>query len=270
MEGRRIGIRIGIETRRMKNALTSQIGSILSWQRLKASLSAVLTPILLCAGPLGGEVSSALAATLADLTSGGSSSGVIVGQLIATGSVSVNDKNLPSGSSVFNNSLIKVACSAGSQAFVKLGNAGLVELRPGAQLLLRFSDNQIVGELRQGDIRIRHADGVRVAIVTSTGLVTSNENGATLIRASSRMIDGCDRSVDKSTIASVEGTTTAPQKGTGSAARSGGRAAAGSGGAATGLSPTALAALLFSVGIVGGITIVALTNPGPQVSPVTP
>src|SRR5262249_26479582 len=64
----------------------------------------------------------------------------IVGQLIVTGSVTVNEKRAITGTSVFTDSRIAVACAKGNLAIVNLGKLGRIELSSGSKLLLRFSD----------------------------------------------------------------------------------------------------------------------------------
>lgn len=96
--------------------------------------------------------------------------GQIVGQLIVTGAVTVNDKKAISGTSVFNNSRLSVACAGGNRAIVSLGRLGRIELNPGAQLLLRFADGLISGELVTGRIIVNAPAGVKVAINTPEGV----------------------------------------------------------------------------------------------------
>jgi hypothetical protein len=79
----------------------------------------------------------------------------LVGQLVSYGAVMINNRRAPTGSTVFNNSLIKVPCEPGNSAIIRIGTAGVIELKSGAQLQLTFSAGQIGGDLREGSIRVR-------------------------------------------------------------------------------------------------------------------
>src|SRR5262245_36871315 len=74
----------------------------------------------------------------------------LVGQLIVSGSATVNEKRAITGASVFNNSRIGVACSKGSVAIVNLGKLGRIELSAGSKMVLRFSEGLISGDLLEG------------------------------------------------------------------------------------------------------------------------
>src|SRR5262249_32387966 len=57
-----------------------------------------------------------------------------VGQLIVKGSVTVNDKKAITGTTIFTDSRIVVACAQGNSAIVNLGRLGRIELTAGAKL----------------------------------------------------------------------------------------------------------------------------------------
>ncbi len=105
----------------------------------------------------------------------------IVGQLITSGAVSVNDKKAINGTSVFNNSRLNVACANGNRAVVNLGRLGRVELAPGSQMVLRFSDGMISGDLVTGKIVVSAPVGVKVAINTPEGVSASEGKDASLL-----------------------------------------------------------------------------------------
>jgi hypothetical protein len=96
--------------------------------------------------------------------------GQIAGQLTVTGAVTINDKKALSGTTVFNNSRLSVACAGGNRAIVNLGRLGRLELNPGTQMMLRFADGLISGELVMGRVTVNAPAGVKVAINTPEGV----------------------------------------------------------------------------------------------------
>jgi len=99
-----------------------------------------------------------------------------VGQLIVTGSVTVNDKRAITGTSVFTESRIAVACAKGSSALINLGNLGRIELGAGSKMVLRFTDGLIAGDLLEGKGVVNTPAGVKVAVNTPDGV--SSADGA--------------------------------------------------------------------------------------------
>lgn len=104
----------------------------------------------------------------------------VAGQLTVIGSVTINDKKALNGTSIFNNSQIRVACSKGNNAIVNLGRLGRVELNPGSQLVLRFSEGLISGDLIQGNILVNTPAGVKVSINTSDGVTATDGKDASI------------------------------------------------------------------------------------------
>lgn len=94
----------------------------------------------------------------------------IVGQISLTGSVTINDKKAINGTSVFSNARLNVACAAGNRAIVSLGRLGRIELTPGSQMVLKFSEGLISGDLVMGKIIVNSTSGVKVAINTPEGV----------------------------------------------------------------------------------------------------
>jgi len=94
----------------------------------------------------------------------------MVGQLAVSGSVTVNDKKAITGTSVYDNSRVNVACANGNRAIVNLGKLGRVEMAPGSQMVLKFSDGIISGDLVMGKIIVNSPVGVKVAINTPDGV----------------------------------------------------------------------------------------------------
>lgn len=105
----------------------------------------------------------------------------VVGQLTVYGSVTVNDKKAINGTTVFTESRIKVACAKGNRAIVNLGPLGRVELNPGTQYLIRYSDNLISGDLLEGNILVNSTPGVKVSINTSEGVTATDGQDAAIV-----------------------------------------------------------------------------------------
>ena len=167
------------------------------------------------------------------------------GQLVAVGMVYLNEVVVPSGATVFSNTLVRVSGEAGSQAIVNLGALGVVELATGAQMVLRFANGLITGELLTGDALVRAPAGVRVSISTPDGLIQSSgaEPAELPIRTSSGV-----------RLYEVQGRTTI-------------NPAATSIPAAT--PPTFQIAALM-LGITGAVAVTAIAVTRPVVSPFTP
>lgn len=102
----------------------------------------------------------------------------VVGQLAVSGSVTVNDKKAINGTSVFNNTRLGVACANGNRAIVNLGKLGRIEMTPGSQMVLKFSEGLISGDLVMGKITVSAPAGVRVAINTPEGISASDGKDA--------------------------------------------------------------------------------------------
>src|SRR5262249_14570667 len=96
------------------------------------------------------------------------------GQLIANGPVTVNGNKAITGTTVFTDSNIVVDCANGNSAIVNLGRLGRIELVPGTKLTLRFSDGMISGDLQDGKAVISTSPGVKVAVNTPDGAVSSD------------------------------------------------------------------------------------------------
>jgi hypothetical protein len=96
------------------------------------------------------------------------------GQLIASGPVTVNGNKAITGTTVFTGSNIAVDCANGNSAFVNLGRLGRIELVAGTRLTLRFSDGMISGDLQDGKAIISTPGGVKVAVNTPDGVVSTD------------------------------------------------------------------------------------------------
>jgi hypothetical protein len=96
------------------------------------------------------------------------------GQLIASGPVTVNGNKAITGTTIFTDSNIAVDCSKGNSAIVNLGYLGRIELVPGTKMTLRFRDGMISGDLQDGKAIINTPGGVKVAVNTPDGVVSSD------------------------------------------------------------------------------------------------
>jgi hypothetical protein len=94
--------------------------------------------------------------------------------MIVTGSVTVNDKRAVTGTTVFTESRIAVACAKGSSALINLGRLGRIELNAGSKLELRFTDGLIAGDLLEGKAVVSTPAGVKVAINTPDGVTSAD------------------------------------------------------------------------------------------------
>ena len=96
------------------------------------------------------------------------------GQLIASGPVTINGNKAITGTTIFTDSNIVVDCAKGNSAIVNLGYLGRIELVPGTKMMLRFNDGMISGDLQDGKAVISTSPGVKVAVNTPDGVVSSD------------------------------------------------------------------------------------------------
>lgn len=95
----------------------------------------------------------------------------LMGKLLVVGAATINGKKALSGSTIFNHNRIAVANTAGNFATIVLDKLGRVDLTPGTELILRFANGLISGELLAGEAVIKNHVGVKVALQTPVGLV---------------------------------------------------------------------------------------------------
>lgn len=110
----------------------------------------------------------------------------LTGQMIVSGSVTVNDKKAVTGTTVFTNSKIAVACAKGNSAIVNLGRLGRIELTPGSKLMLKFVDGAISGDLLEGKAVVNSSPGVKVSINTPDGVIAVDGKDATVTPVNSQ------------------------------------------------------------------------------------
>jgi hypothetical protein len=110
----------------------------------------------------------------------------LAGQLIVTGSVTLNERRAVTGTTVFTGSKIAVACAKGNGAIVNLGRLGRVELTPGTKIMLKFVDGVISGDLLEGKAVVNTPAGVKVSINTPDGVIASEGKEATVTPVNSQ------------------------------------------------------------------------------------
>jgi hypothetical protein len=93
-------------------------------------------------------------------------------EISVTGQVSVNGNPISVTTTIVSGST--VTTGANSTATVSLGKLGKVELQADSSLDLRFSDNNIVGILSAGKVRIANAAGVASTITTKDTAVVGD------------------------------------------------------------------------------------------------
>jgi uncharacterized membrane protein YgcG len=163
----------------------------------------------------------------------------LVGQLTAMGEVTVNGKKAITGSSVFNDSRLSVNCASGASAIVNLGKLGRVQLSPGTDLVIRFADGLISGELLNGKAVVSNATGVKVNFTTPEGVSSADGKEASVLAVSTQ-----------------KGTRCVPMTGKASSGKSGGS----SGGGGTSLGAGGIAAIAAGAGGAAIITGVAASG----------
>ncbi len=195
----------------------------------------IIAALLVVAVSSIGSLNAITALAAGDPKTGNPRDTQVVGQLTVVGAVTLNDKKALNGTSVFNNSRIKVACAKGNSAIVSLGRMGRIELAPGTQLVLRFSDGLISGDLLEGNVMVNAPTGVKVSINTPDGVTASDGKETAVLPVKSQRGVRCVPMVVSSSSASPV------------------------------MSSAALAALLLGAGAAGVAVLVATDN---NVSPV--
>lgn len=114
------------------------------------------------------------------------------GQLTVNGSVTLNGKRAITGTTVLSDSRISVACATGNNATVNLGKLGRIELSPGAQMVVRFSDGLISGELLTGKAMVNNVTGVKVSITTPAGMSAADGKEPAALAVNSQKGSRCN------------------------------------------------------------------------------
>ena len=101
------------------------------------------------------------------------------GELSVVGQVTLNGEMVVYGGTVFSDNVITTADK--STAIVNLSKLGRVELAPGSDLKLSFSDKSIEGLLENGTARISTSAGTTVNFTTTDGVVVVDGSQATSV-----------------------------------------------------------------------------------------
>jgi hypothetical protein len=154
-------------------------------------IAVIVLGVALCS--LGTPMSAPAAAGTVPTTKNSKSDDVLLkGQLLVNGSVTINGKRAITGTTVLSESRISVACAPGNNATVNLGKLGKIELTPGAQMIVRFSDGLISGELLIGKALVNNAAGVKVAITTPDGVSSADGKDASVLSVNTQKGSRCN------------------------------------------------------------------------------
>lgn len=104
----------------------------------------------------------------------------LTGDLWVSGPVTLNGVVVKTGITVFNGSRIKTA-STGT-ATINFNRLGRVRLEPETEIVLRFSETLVGGELVSGNALVNAHKGVDISIVTPSGLVESDSTQITALQ----------------------------------------------------------------------------------------
>ena len=98
----------------------------------------------------------------------------LVGKLTPNGEVTVNGKKVINETSIFNDSRVSVNCASSASALINLGKLGRIQLSPGTDIVVRFADGLISGELLNGKAVVNNAAGVKVNFTTPEGVSSAD------------------------------------------------------------------------------------------------
>jgi hypothetical protein len=100
----------------------------------------------------------------------------LTGEITVTGNVSVNGQSAVSNSTIISGSTI--VTGPDSNAVISLGKTGRIEVLADSNLVLNFSDSNIVGVLSSGKTRVSNAAGVATTITTKDATVIADAGQA--------------------------------------------------------------------------------------------
>jgi hypothetical protein len=92
----------------------------------------------------------------------------VTGELSASGQVTLNGVMAISGATVFNDSRVKTGRNA--TAMINLGKLGRIELGANSEMVLRFAEGVIGGNLLSGRAVVSAPAGVGISVVTAEGV----------------------------------------------------------------------------------------------------
>lgn len=96
----------------------------------------------------------------------------LTGEITVTGQVTVNGQKAVSNSTIISGSTI--VTGPDSSAVISLGKTGRIEVLENSNLVLNFSDSNIVGILESGKTRVANAAGVNTTITTKDATVIAD------------------------------------------------------------------------------------------------
>lgn len=100
----------------------------------------------------------------------------LTGEITVTGQVTVNGQTAVSNSTIISGSTI--VTGADSTAVISLGKTGRVEVLANSNVVLTFSDSNIVGILSSGKARVANGAGVATTVTTKDATVIADAGQA--------------------------------------------------------------------------------------------
>jgi hypothetical protein len=100
----------------------------------------------------------------------------VTGEITVTGQVTVNGQAAVSNSTVISGSTI--VTGANSSAIISLGKVGRIEVLADSNIVLNFSDNNIVAILSSGKAKVASAAGVAATVTTKDATVIADSSQA--------------------------------------------------------------------------------------------
>ena len=100
----------------------------------------------------------------------------LTGEITVTGQVTVNGQTAVSNSTIISGSTI--VTGADSTAIISLGKTGRIEVLANSNVVLNFSDSNIVGILSSGKARVANAPGVATTFTTKDATVIADAGQA--------------------------------------------------------------------------------------------
>jgi len=101
------------------------------------------------------------------------------GELTVSGRVMINGTAAISGATIFSDTSIKT--SANSGAIVDIARVGRLELGPESEMLIRFSNGTLGGNLAAGQVVASTPQGVNVSIATREGTAVADGREASVM-----------------------------------------------------------------------------------------
>jgi hypothetical protein len=100
----------------------------------------------------------------------------VTGEITVTGQVTVNGQPAVSNSTIVSGST--VVTGANSSAIISLGKVGRIEVLADSNIVLNFSDNNIVAILSSGKAKVANAAGVATTVTTKDATVIADSSQA--------------------------------------------------------------------------------------------